>query len=47
MRYQETWIRGCPTADKFQRACAPRYEVIRERLGAQGLVETRDFWAVA
>lgn len=29
MRYQETWIKGCPTKDAFQRECASRYEPIK------------------
>jgi trans-aconitate methyltransferase len=29
MRYQETWIKGCPTGEAFQRECASRYGPIK------------------
>jgi hypothetical protein len=33
LRYQETWIKGCPTGEAFQRECASRYEPIKAVLG--------------
>lgn len=29
MKYQETWVKGGSTGEKFQRSCADRYEIVK------------------